>query len=46
MSTAGHRDSSRSNANAFYRRNGWLQVSRNFDEASEAHKIVFVRRKG
>jgi ribosomal protein S18 acetylase RimI-like enzyme len=28
-------------ANAFYRRNGWLEVGRHFDEASGSHKIVF-----
>lgn len=28
-------------ANAFYRRNGWHPVDRQFDEASGVHKLVF-----
>jgi ribosomal protein S18 acetylase RimI-like enzyme len=28
-------------ANAFYRKQGWLDVSRRFDEASGVAKIVF-----
>jgi putative acetyltransferase len=29
------------NANAFYRKNGWREAGRHFDEVSGVHKIVF-----
>jgi ribosomal protein S18 acetylase RimI-like enzyme len=33
-------------ANAFYRKNGWQEVSRYFDESSGASKIVFHKLTG
>jgi hypothetical protein len=33
-------------ANAFYRRNGWIEVSRFFDKESAADKVVFCKVTG
>jgi putative acetyltransferase len=33
-------------ANAFYRKNGWHEVSRYFDEDSDVNKVIFQKAGG
>ena len=32
-------------ANNFYRKNGWSEIERNFDEMSGVNKLIFIKRR-